>query len=96
MLEKKGAATVAEVLLPEVATCQPMAMPNHHFRGVDHPAAMVQPAVTEFPVLTRRTGKGCVKTADLVESAPWARPGCSRQKNGPGWDRNYRNRKGNR
>jgi hypothetical protein len=47
-----GVAAIAKMLLPEVATCQRMAMPNQSFRGVDHPAAMVQPAVTEFSVLT--------------------------------------------
>ena len=59
------------MLLPEVTTCQRMAVPNQNFRGVDHPAAMVQPAVTEFSVLTRCTGKGCVKTAHLEKAFLW-------------------------
>ena len=44
-----------------------MAVVDPNFWGVNHPVAMVQPAVAQFAVLTRGTGKGRVKAAYLME-----------------------------
>jgi hypothetical protein len=67
LMEVVGTAAVVEMLLPESAELQSMRMVDESSRGIDHPVAVVAPAVTELAVFGRSQGEVRVKAAYRME-----------------------------
>ncbi len=72
-MEAKGATPVVEVLSPEGAQRELVDVVDYGLGHVRHLVAVVQPAVTEVPILAGCYHEGRVKAAHGAETVCWQR-----------------------